>query len=169
PSWSASPPAARHRPRTRCSTGCSSGRCCGISPARRRLWTSCGPGRGSCCACWSGRTETMATHRAVHVGSAGGPLELVEVDTAPPGPRHVRLDVSACGVCGTDHAFVNGLFPGLNWPITPGHEIAGTVAEIGPDVEQVEIGERVVVGWFGGNCGHCARCRAGQLIHCLYG
>jgi alcohol dehydrogenase len=105
----------------------------------------------------------------VHVQSAGASLELVDVDTAPPGAGHVRLDVSACGVCGTDHAFVNGAFPGLSWPITPGHEIAGTVVEIGPCVEGVEVGERVVVGWFGGNCGHCSRCRAGQLIHCLNG
>ena len=111
----------------------------------------------------------MATHRAVHVASAGGALELVHVETVPPGPGHVRMDVAACGVCGTDHAFVNGVFPGLSWPVTPGHEIAGTVAEVGPGVEGVEVGERVVVGWFGGNCGHCARCRAGQLIHCLNG
>lgn len=111
----------------------------------------------------------MATHRAVHVRSAGAPLELVDVETSPPGPGHVRMDVSACGVCGTDHGFVSGAFPNMSWPITPGHEIAGTVAEIGPGVEGVQVGERVVVGWFGGNCGHCARCRAGQLIHCLNG
>ncbi|HEY1966911.1 MAG TPA: alcohol dehydrogenase catalytic domain-containing protein [Pseudonocardia sp.] len=111
----------------------------------------------------------MATHRAVHVRSAGAPLELVDVETAPPEAGHVRMDVAACGVCGTDHAFVNGAFPNLSWPLTPGHEIAGTVVEIGPGVEGVEVGERVVVGWFGGNCGHCARCRAGQLIHCLNG
>src|ERR1700712_3938543 len=83
----------------------------------------------------------MATHRAVHVASAGGALELVHVETVPPGPGHVRMDVAACGVCGTDHAFVNGIFPGLSWPVTPGHEIAGTVAEVGPGVKGVEVGE----------------------------
>jgi alcohol dehydrogenase len=108
-------------------------------------------------------------HRAVQVRAAGGPLELVEVGTPPPGAGHVRLDVSACGVCGTDQHFVNGVFPGLSWPITPGHEIAGTVAEVGPSVEDVRVGERVVVGWFGGNCGHCAQCRAGQLLSCENG
>ena len=41
---------------------------------------------------------------------------------------YVRIAVQACGVCGTDHAFVNGAFPGLTWPLTPGHEIAGVVA-----------------------------------------
>lgn len=111
----------------------------------------------------------MATHRAVHVRSAGSPLELVDVETTSPQARQVRIDVAACGVCGTDHAFVNGAFPNLNWPLTPGHEIAGTVAEIGYGVDGIEVGERVVVGWFGGNCGYCARCRAGQLIHCLNG
>ena len=111
----------------------------------------------------------MATHRAVHVRSAGAPLELVDVDTVSPDARQVRIDVAACGVCGTDHAFVNGALPNLSWPVTPGHEIAGTVAEVGSGVEGVEVGERVVVGWFGGNCGHCSRCRAGQLIHCVNG
>lgn len=109
----------------------------------------------------------MPTHRAVHVTSAGAPLELVDVETTPPGPGRVRIAVSACGVCGTDHAFVNGGFPNLNWPVTPGHEAAGTVAELGEGVEGFEIGDRVAVGWFGGNCNHCLPCRKGQFMQCV--
>lgn len=111
----------------------------------------------------------MSTHRAAQVKSAGGPLEIVEVPTASPPPGHVRIAVKACGVCGTDHAFVQGGFPNLNWPITPGHEMAGTVAEIGSGVEGFAVGDRVAVGWFGGNCNRCEQCRRGQFMQCANG
>lgn len=111
----------------------------------------------------------MAQHLAVHVASAGAALELAEVDTPSPGRDQVRIAVQACGVCGTDHAFVNGAFPGLTWPLTPGHEIAGTIAEIGDGVQEFAVGDRVAVGWFGGNCGHCTQCRKGDFIHCENG
>jgi alcohol dehydrogenase len=107
------------------------------------------------------------SHRAVHVASAGQPLSLVDVETASPPPGHVRIAVAACGVCGTDHAFVNGAFPGLTWPLTPGHEIAGTVAELGDGVEDFAVGERVAVGWFGGNCNRCIPCRKGYFMQCV--
>lgn len=111
----------------------------------------------------------MPTHRAVHVAAAGEPLSLVEVDTPAPPPGHVRIDVGACGVCGTDKAFVAGAFPGLSWPLTPGHEIAGTVAEVGEGVEGFATGERVAVGWFGGNCNRCNPCREGFFMQCENG
>ena len=109
----------------------------------------------------------MATHRAVHVTSPGEPLQLTDVETTSPPPDHVRVAVNACGVCGTDHAFVNGAFPNLTWPITPGHEIAGTVAELGSGVEGFTVGDRVAVGWFGGNCTKCLPCRKGQFMQCV--
>jgi alcohol dehydrogenase len=108
----------------------------------------------------------MSTHKAVHVASAGEALTLTDVETTPPSRDHVRLDVAACGVCGTDHAFVNGVFPGLTWPLTPGHEIAGTVAEVGDGVEDFAVGDRVEVGWFGGNCNRCVPCRKGFFMQC---
>lgn len=108
----------------------------------------------------------MPTHRAVQVRAVGGPFELVDVDTTAPPRNHVRLDVSACGVCGTDRAFVNGGFPDMSWPLTPGHEIAGTIAEIGEGVEAFETGDRVAVGWFGGHCNECIQCRKGTLMQC---
>ena len=111
----------------------------------------------------------MSKHRAAQVKSAGGPIEVVEVQTSPPPPGHVRIAVKACGVCGTDHAFVNGGFPNLNWPITPGHEMAGTIAELGSGVEGFAVGDRVAVGWFGGNCNHCEQCRRGQFMQCANG
>ncbi|HZU47523.1 MAG TPA: alcohol dehydrogenase catalytic domain-containing protein [Mycobacterium sp.] len=108
----------------------------------------------------------MATHQAVQIASAGGSLDLTDVDTTSPGRGEVRLDVAACGICGTDGAFVHGGFPDMSWPLTPGHEIAGRIAEVGAGVSQFAVGDRVAVGWFGGNCNHCIPCRKGIFIHC---
>ncbi len=111
----------------------------------------------------------MPTHQAVRIQSAGGPLELADVDTPPPGRDEVRIAVTACGICGTDRAFVHGGFPNMSWPLTPGHEIAGTIAELGDGVEGFAVGDRVAVGWFGGCCFHCDPCRKGIFIHCANG
>ena len=111
----------------------------------------------------------MPTHQAVHVKSAGALLELVEVETTPPARGEVRISVGACGICGTDAHFVAGGFPGMSWPLTLGHEIAGTIAELGEGVEDFAVGDRVAVGWFGGNCNHCDPCRKGIFIHCANG
>jgi len=111
----------------------------------------------------------MATHKAVHVESAGGQLTLTDVETTSPPPDHVRITIAACGVCGTDQGIVNGGFPGITWPLTPGHEIAGTIAELGDGVEGFAVGDRVAVGWFGGNCKGCVPCRKGKFMQCEQG
>ncbi|HZQ30833.1 MAG TPA: alcohol dehydrogenase catalytic domain-containing protein [Mycobacterium sp.] len=111
----------------------------------------------------------MPTHQAIQVESTGASLQLADVETTAPGRDHVRIDVAACGVCGTDRAIVNGAFPGTPFPLTPGHEIAGTIAEVGEGVEGFAVGDRVEVGWFGGHCGHCIPCRKGLFIHCENG
>src|SRR6202044_712952 len=111
----------------------------------------------------------MPSHKAVHVKSAGAPLELAEVETTPPAGGEVRISVGACGICGTDAHFVAGGFPGMSWPLTLGHEIAGTIAELGVGVEGFAVGDRVAVGWFGGNCNRCEQCRKGAFIPCLNG
>ena len=111
----------------------------------------------------------MATHRAVHVDTAHGLLQLADVETTPPPADHVRIAVHASGVCGTDREFVHGGFANMTWPLTPGHEIAGTIAELGDGVEGFSVGDRVAVGWFGGNCNHCAPYRKGLFMHCENG
>ena len=108
----------------------------------------------------------MTDHQAVQVKSAGGPLQLKNLETTQPAPHQVRINVAACGVCGTDRAFVNGGFPGMTWPLTPGHEIAGTIAELGSGVDNFAVGDRVAVGWFGGCCNKCIPCRKGFFINC---
>lgn len=111
----------------------------------------------------------MPTHQAVQIHSAGGSLELAAVETRPPARDEVRIAVTACGICGTDRAFVHGGFPNISWPLTPGHEIAGNIAELGAGVEHFAVGERVAVGWFGGCCYRCDQCRKGLFIHCQNG
>src|SRR6476620_8563171 len=108
----------------------------------------------------------MPTHKAVHVASAGASLTLTDVETSSPPRGHVRIAVAACGVCGTDREFHAGNFPGLQWPVTLGHEAAGTIAEVGDGVEDFATGDRVAVGWFGGNCNRCIPCRQGYFMQC---
>jgi D-arabinose 1-dehydrogenase-like Zn-dependent alcohol dehydrogenase len=74
--------------------------------------------------------------------------------------------VQACGVCHSDSYSKEGGFPGVSFPIVPGHEIAGTLDALGHGVKGWEVGQRVGVGWFGGNCGYCESCRRGDLIAC---
>ena len=76
------------------------------------------------------------------------------------------MRVHACGVCHSDVFAKEGGYPGVSHPLVPGHEIAGEVAALGEHVEGWEVGQRVGVGWFGGNCGYCEWCRRGSLIDC---
>jgi D-arabinose 1-dehydrogenase-like Zn-dependent alcohol dehydrogenase len=78
----------------------------------------------------------------------------------------VRIKVEACGVCHSDAMTVDGGYPGLSYPRVPGHEVAGVIDAVAPDVVPWKAGQRVGVGWSGGHCGHCARCRRGQFFAC---
>jgi D-arabinose 1-dehydrogenase-like Zn-dependent alcohol dehydrogenase len=111
----------------------------------------------------------MARMRAMQVMSANGPFELVERDIPEPPARHVRIKIQACGVCHSDSITKQGLFPGIQYPRVPGHEVVGIVDALGADVPDWQVGQRVGVGWFGGNCGHCERCRRGDFITCVNG
>src|SRR6266568_771867 len=104
--------------------------------------------------------------RVIQVSEAGGPLELRERDVPEPAAGEVRVRVQACGVCHSDSYAKEGSFPGVTYPVVPGHEVAGVVDAIGDGVHGWKVGERVGVGWFGGNCGYCEPCRRGQLIDC---
>ncbi|OMI35462.1 alcohol dehydrogenase catalytic domain-containing protein [Streptomyces sparsogenes] len=95
-----------------------------------------------------------------------GPLHPVVVETVPPPAGWVRVSVVASGVCNADIGTAAATGEGTVFPVTPGHEVAGVIAEIGDRVEGWAVGDRVAVGWFGGSCGHCAYCRAGDVVHC---
>jgi alcohol dehydrogenase/propanol-preferring alcohol dehydrogenase len=109
----------------------------------------------------------MPTMRAVQVSEPGGPFELVEREVPSPGRGEALVRVQACGVCHSDVYAKEVGYPGSSYPLVPGHEIAGVLEAAGEGVEGWEIGQRVGVGWFGGNCGHCDPCRRGDFINCV--
>jgi D-arabinose 1-dehydrogenase-like Zn-dependent alcohol dehydrogenase len=111
----------------------------------------------------------MQTMKAVQVGKAGGDFELVERPLPEPGPLQVRIKVEACGVCHSDSFVKEGLWPGIRYPRIPGHEVAGRIDKVGSSVTAWKAGERVGVGWYGGHCTECDRCRAGDFMNCVRG
>lgn len=104
--------------------------------------------------------------RAVQVARKGGALELVERETPQPGRGEVRVRIEACGVCHSDSFAVEGGFPGVTYPLIPGHEIAGRIDALGEGVIGWQAGARVGVGWFGGACYRCEPCRRGHHVDC---
>ena len=108
----------------------------------------------------------MAKMRAMVVRERGGRFVAEERDIPVPGPEEMRIRVQACGVCHSDVVTVQGLFPIVQYPRVPGHEVIGVVEALGPGVKGFSIGERVGVGWFGGNCGYCGPCRRDAGFAC---
>jgi D-arabinose 1-dehydrogenase-like Zn-dependent alcohol dehydrogenase len=104
--------------------------------------------------------------RSMQVPAAGGAFQLVTKEFPEPGPGHVRIRVHACGVCHSDSFTKEGQWPGIQYPRAPGHEIAGTVDAVGPDVPLFKPGQRVGLGWHGGHCNYCPPCRRGDFMLC---
>jgi D-arabinose 1-dehydrogenase-like Zn-dependent alcohol dehydrogenase len=102
----------------------------------------------------------------MQVPAAGGAFQLVEKQFPDPGPGHVRIRVQACGVCHSDSLTKEGMWPGLQFPRVPGHEVAGVLDAIGPDVPVFKVGQRVGLGWHGGHCNYCTPCRRGDFMLC---
>ena len=111
----------------------------------------------------------MNKMKAVQVTHAKGKLELIEREIPNPGPGEVRVQVKACGVCHSDHYTTDGLWPGLKFPRSPGHEIAGIIDDVGAGVTLWKKGQRVGIGWNGGYCGECNACRRGDFVNCQNG
>ena len=108
----------------------------------------------------------MAKMRVVQVAHANAPFEIVEREIPEPGPGLVRIKVQACGVCHSDSLTKEGAFPLVQYPRVPGHEVVGVVDAVAPDVHRWTPGQRVGVGWHGGNCGYCDACRRGDFFAC---
>ena len=104
--------------------------------------------------------------KAVQISKPGGNFEVVERPIPEPGRGQVRIKVEACGICHSDALVKEGLWPGLQFPRVPGHEIAGRIDKIGPDVTLWKQGQRVGVGWHGGHCFECEPCRRGDFVLC---
>jgi D-arabinose 1-dehydrogenase-like Zn-dependent alcohol dehydrogenase len=105
--------------------------------------------------------------KAAQISKAGGDWELVEREIPEPGPGQVRVTVEACGICHSDALVKDGVWPGLQFPRVPGHEIAGRVDAVGGNVTAWQKDQRVGVGWHGGHCFVCAQCRRGDFAMCV--
>src|SRR5271169_4885142 len=108
----------------------------------------------------------MPKMKAVQVPKPGADFELVEREIPEAGPGQVRIRVQACGICHSDVITKEGLFPGMSYPRVPGHEVAGVIDEVGAGVKDWKKGERVGVGWHGGQDGTCPACRRGDFVNC---
>src|SRR6202171_6719040 len=109
--------------------------------------------------------EMKTTYRAVEV-AAPGTLRVVERQVSEPGPGQVRIRLEACGICHTDAATVTGTYPGLSLPRVPGHEVVGRIDALGSGVSRWKTGQRVGIGFFGGEDGTCEPCRRGDIVYC---
>src|SRR5689334_4850264 len=108
----------------------------------------------------------MSKMRVVQVTRANGTFEIVERKIPQPAAGLVRVKVEACGICHSDAMTKEGLFPGIQYPRAPGHEVAGMIDAVGAGVAGWSVGQRVGVGWHGGHCGHCDSCRRGDYVTC---
>jgi len=107
-----------------------------------------------------------APMKVAQISKAGGDFEIVEREIPKPGAGQVRIKVRACGVCHSDVFVKDGLWPGLEYPRVPGHEVAGVIDELGAEVAGWTKGQRVGVGWHGGQDNSCLECRRGRFLYC---
>jgi len=108
----------------------------------------------------------VAPMKAAQISKAGGDFEIVEREIPKPGAGHVLIKVQACGVCHSDVLTKEGAWPGIQYPRVPGHEVAGAIDEVGAGVTAWKKGQRVGVGWHGGQDGTCRSCRRGDFANC---
>lgn len=104
--------------------------------------------------------------KAAQIAKPGGDFEVVEREIPTPGAGQVRIKVHACGVCHSDVLTKEGGLPGIQYPRVPGHEVAGVIDEVGPGVSSWKQGQRVGVGWHGGQDNTCSSCRRGDFRNC---
>src|SRR5438477_1591940 len=108
----------------------------------------------------------LAPMKAAQISKPGGDFEIVEREIPKPGAGEVRIKVQACGVCHGDLFTKEGVWPGIQYPRVPGHEVAGVIDELGVRVCGWAVGQRAGVGWHGGHDGTCLSCRRGDFGNC---
>ena len=106
------------------------------------------------------------TTRALAAPSAGAPFEAVTIERRDLRPNDVRIKIAYAGVCHSDIHQVREEWGRALFPMVPGHEIAGTVTEIGSDVTRHQVGDRVGVGCMVDSCGECEMCEADHENFC---
>jgi len=108
----------------------------------------------------------VATMKVAQVSKPGAEFSIVEREIPNPGPGHVRIKVQACGVCHSDVLTKEGQWPGIQYPRVPGHEVVGIIDAVGENVSAWKKGQRVGVGWQGGQDNTCIECRRGDFANC---
>jgi D-arabinose 1-dehydrogenase-like Zn-dependent alcohol dehydrogenase len=103
---------------------------------------------------------------AAQITRPGGDFEIVEREIPEPRAGEVLIKVQACGICHSDVLVKEGGWPGIQYPRVPGHEVAGVIDEVGAGVSAWKSGQRVGVGWHGGQDGTCPACRRGDFRNC---
>ncbi len=111
-------------------------------------------------------TVAVTTMKVAQISKPGAGFQIVEREIPQPGAGHVRIKVQACGVCHSDVLTVEGAWPGIEYPRSPGHEVAGIIDEVGAGVSEWKKGQRVGVGWHGGHDNTCRECRRGDFRNC---
>src|ERR1700758_5878567 len=109
------------------------------------------------------RVAAVAPMTAAQISKPGADFEIVEREIPDPAPGQVRIRVQACGVCHSDVLTKEGSWPGIQYPRVPGHEVAGVIDEVGSGVTSWKKGQRVGVGWHGGQDGTCLQGRRGDF------
>jgi D-arabinose 1-dehydrogenase-like Zn-dependent alcohol dehydrogenase len=108
----------------------------------------------------------IAPMRVALVPKPGADFQIVEREIPKPEAGQVRIKVQACGICHSDVLTKEGQWPGIEYPRVPGHEVAGIIDEVGANVSGWKTGQRVGVGWHGGQDGTCLSCRRGDFRNC---
>src|SRR5712672_2386622 len=104
--------------------------------------------------------------KAAQVPKPRAGFQVVEREIPEPPPGHVRIRVRACGVCHSDVLTKEGSWPGIQYPRVPGHEVVGTIDELGAGVSGWKQEQRIGVGWHGGHDGTCLACQRGDFRNC---
>src|SRR5215472_6403754 len=107
-----------------------------------------------------------STMKVAQISKPGGDFELVEREVPKPVMGQVRIKVQACGICHSDALTKEGALPGIQYPRVPGHEVVGHIDEVGAGVSAWTLGQRVGVGWHGGQDNTCLSCRRGDFRNC---
>ena len=111
-------------------------------------------------------TVAAATMKVAQITKPGAGFQIVEREIPEPQAGQVRIKVQACGVCHSDVFTVEGSWPGIQYPRVPGHEVVGIIDEVGDGVSEWKNGQRVGVGWHGGQDNTCLECRRGDFRNC---
>src|ERR1700679_2198184 len=107
-----------------------------------------------------------AQMKAAQISKPGAAFQIVEREIVEPGAGEVRIKVQACGVCHSDSFTVEGVWPGIQYPRVPGHEVVGIIDAVGAGVSEWKQGQPAGVGWHGGHDGTCLSCRRGDFRNC---